>query len=1350
MKRLFFLACATVFLVAPLAVNAGTAKPYARYCSDPKEIFTGVAQNTDNSPKIELTLDPDFEKDELRGKRKISGEISVTPVYDLVVTIVPTINEYCLPQYDDDGTMIQKVDPPTTLPFQLFIEDAFVYQQWTIPAVRPYVDEGSWILVGPSTARWNGRWNESGQPVYEWKIPGWTHGITATEVKLKALINSVTSGTPLLVVANRTKKDGAVERTEKQISFNLCVPIWGSGNHRLIGTYAGTGGSDIIPLSERVQHFDKVREEGFQRINPMALPQYKIFFSYFVDLKPVVGTELNPFEAIMARRLKDRDPEHPLPYTLDLHNKSLLSIIGNSSCGDTGMIFTTINKSFGNGIAMQNDSAGRMGTVIGGSQPPRTYVHEWGHTFAGLNDEYTYDPDYQGKRVTNVPLFLTNCALNPYTSYKYNNRLYDAVQYKGCSYDYIISGVAANASELDSFGRPYATLPPGSKIDELQYFYRPAFASIMGGPVKVEKRPEMFNVVSCGWILAAIKGGDPKSYFPECAAMSGVIKEGVQAAGAFERLFALLRDPLSRLSILEKGGEGSGALVAAARAAQFKSGTQVIVRGAEARVPPVEFEAVLQGVKKEKPEQCLDASGRRVFAENPAPMREGWAKEARCAQGLAEATLLMQKIEDLKESVAVLERFLNSMTLSEREARDMRTLDKTAFVLFPSGVEEESIYHHIGAVALACITDPQNRVKSEQAPIGVSGTVKEKMYTESTSELAQAAAKTKLDIGETHKVFQGESAGSRGKVTNNTIGRLKTLKTMLNGNFVLVTETAFKRFHTSPEVGKDAISLSVAFERGADGKTQACAVQDRWASAQIGIGGLGEFTRSTVTFGNQVFAGDCVPSSYLLGELLVGIAKNREFYEKKKAEYERLLKEAEAQLKNFEAVSYNCPRGGGATEVTTAAPNAVGNRIVRKSTVTPESRRAADAGSGQEAQATGGAADPSYLIVESFDSDDPWGEIWGIAGSAFATTTATTTSFGVATTTPRTSTTTPLSATTTPHVVTTTATFAATTTSTGEGGVGARATTTARTATTTVNATATSTATSIPSFLSRAVTAVTDAVGNIISRITRKSEMPARETSGESVAEPQRDAHIGVNLIPSPFQVENGTGAGSGVYMEGPLSLRGTIERTGDTVAGAFKSVIKFASPGGELSDLATAEVPILNPGASADMTYSFEAKRGMWRFVFCVDTDNLVVETNETDNCSPPLAIEVRGSGALPEAPARGEARLSLSVPQWSGTSAGAGRLRAGDMQLSVKVSNIGEGYSEPVKGLWQYAVATGPFNDWVEVEFPPVEPEGSVSSLYSWKGGTGLWRARFCVRSTKAPEGLFCSGAVAVDIIE
>ena len=113
-----------------------------------------------------------------------------------------------------------------------------------------------------------------------------------------------------------------------------------------------------------------------------------------------------------------------------------------------------------------------------------TVIHETGHAFCGLYDEYNRSIMVNMLGSAYGFSYGTNCVENPNYSWgDYGDNIF-----QGCAY--------------------YSN------------YFRPSLNSIMNNPFEVRQ----FNVVSCGYCSQAINGGDKKEYWKECCNMAGVIK----------------------------------------------------------------------------------------------------------------------------------------------------------------------------------------------------------------------------------------------------------------------------------------------------------------------------------------------------------------------------------------------------------------------------------------------------------------------------------------------------------------------------------------------------------------------------------------------------------------------------------------------------------------------------------------------------------------------------------------------------------------------------------------------------------------------------------------------------------
>jgi len=511
MKKIVILTLSSIFLFPVVAL---AQQPYARYGNEadcksggvPKGVFlypTGVDEKT-----IGVIVDPAF--NEKMKKERNTPDLPVTPIYDLIVEAVPTFGA-CYTETPEKFS----TEPPTTLPFTVSIKLA------------------NETLVGPGTLSYQGRKTDSGSFLYDWKLAGWKDGITE-EKKLEKLLDAVARNDPKLEIQVEVKKkNGTTETAVQKPGFSLCAPIWGSGRHIMVGQY----GDGSVGASERVAHFDTVRLDGFASTEPFAA--YQSAFSYLVDLTTREGSAYDDFLDLASRFEKEFLSSRFVPAgkggessdtrisdadKIRLGHSALGLFLEDSACGREGVQLFTVDDEYDGGSALLNDPRpgprGVRGAIVGDGQPPWVYVHETGHTFAQLADEYPYTID--AETAVNIAtedfapwwqFFLTNCSTAPVYDYRFGGKLYGETNIKGCTFTKYTTG------NKDEF-----------------FFYRPSSDSLMRGN---ESKVRQFNVVSCGWILAAIKGGDAKSHFPECAKMGGVVKDGVQAS-AFYPLFALL------------------------------------------------------------------------------------------------------------------------------------------------------------------------------------------------------------------------------------------------------------------------------------------------------------------------------------------------------------------------------------------------------------------------------------------------------------------------------------------------------------------------------------------------------------------------------------------------------------------------------------------------------------------------------------------------------------------------------------------------------------------------------------------------------------------------------------------
>lgn len=498
--------CAVFFLLFVFPVFAfaesGVSAVVSRYCPDPaKDFFKGSIYYENGKPWVEVEVDPEFKQKVLREERKITGDIPLTPVYDLVVRIKPEFNYYCIPGWMDGAPVTEDKLPPF-----LHVTAAIIVGTADEPVVDPVVFSRT------------SQQDDQGRFIYERKMQGWTNGI-ASGHKLERLIDEISKGqwlseqgvgvSTVNALIEIQKPSGGSEKIKSPVTMSTCAPIWGGGQHRIVGMY------DNNIANEIVSYFDTVRKVGFAKVEPYA--SHQNFFSYFVDLKKAIEGSTKPITqiALEAKNAKLRTP------TIAVQNNVLVKYLNESSCKNGFYLLKVGNANnslpwglggialFGasvSGALIDTEGAQLVAGSRGASDVGIVFVHEFSHTFAGLNDEYVYKAESK-----NVGLPLRNCSVRPFVDFSYQNKLYGNTRYEGCSFQYDVG---------DKSSVPNAR------------YYRPSNQSVMN------RAGDEFNVVSCGYILAAIKGGDAKSYFPECAKMDGIIKDGITAQGTFSSMFA--------------------------------------------------------------------------------------------------------------------------------------------------------------------------------------------------------------------------------------------------------------------------------------------------------------------------------------------------------------------------------------------------------------------------------------------------------------------------------------------------------------------------------------------------------------------------------------------------------------------------------------------------------------------------------------------------------------------------------------------------------------------------------------------------------------------------------------------
>ncbi|MDO8523897.1 MAG: hypothetical protein Q7R74_01560, partial [bacterium] len=409
-----------------------------------------------------IIVDPEFNAK--MKKERFTPDLPVTPIYDLIVEAVPTWGTCYTAEPEKFPT-----EPPKTLSFPVSIK------------------LGNETLVGPGTLQYYGRKSDDGRFLYDWKLPGWKDGIAPAE-KLEKLIEAVVKKDPSLKISVDIKhKDGTKELVSSDPIFGLCAPVWGTGRHSI--SYVRTGGS-VYTVPKLTSASEQIRTEGFDVIDPYKT--YRDTFSHAVDLRlySVYSESSSWFE-----RIEDLGKIETRP-TLAMHNAIFEDAARSFTCKAEHYMVMTPDLDEKTGISSGGGSALFINPESGFPLVPLA-MHEFSHAFAALNDEYPYPPPREGFR--SVWTAFKNCSLAPDIDWVSGGIRYGDNNHEGCSSRHDFTSVE-------------------------QKTFRPSENSLMRGYEGNDQ--DRLNVVSCGYVVAAIKGGKGPEYWKECMSLDTVKPTG--------------------------------------------------------------------------------------------------------------------------------------------------------------------------------------------------------------------------------------------------------------------------------------------------------------------------------------------------------------------------------------------------------------------------------------------------------------------------------------------------------------------------------------------------------------------------------------------------------------------------------------------------------------------------------------------------------------------------------------------------------------------------------------------------------------------------------------------------------
>jgi hypothetical protein len=332
---------------------------------------------------------------------------------------------------------------------------------------------------------------------YEYLLEGWPDSWILSVGELEQLTKQMTEGNavkvrlvlyPKVLNGPDFTTTSEVERSAEYVlisgykdslNYGLCVRMYGKGEHRVVGlvteSYTGASKLDYLPyfFLNFAQNFSKSHE---------PFKKYADRFSHFADISFI--------------------PKKYFPLRSDgyFSQSAIYNVKGLSACGETAsQYFLFTDAGLRASYTYVNSRVAFLAFMPNSFLQDNFFVmlHEMAHSFAGVGDEYLYTLEYNPgiSEWNNLTRFTSpNCVYTPDVEpYVYLQSIFE---YQGVSY----------ASPKKGCAHPN--------------LYRPSETSLMKNHILPGKNK--FNVVSCGYVIAAIKGGNPKSYWKECVGLDTI------------------------------------------------------------------------------------------------------------------------------------------------------------------------------------------------------------------------------------------------------------------------------------------------------------------------------------------------------------------------------------------------------------------------------------------------------------------------------------------------------------------------------------------------------------------------------------------------------------------------------------------------------------------------------------------------------------------------------------------------------------------------------------------------------------------------------------------------------------
>jgi len=431
---------------------------------------------------------------------------------------------YLDPEYISRTEQTRKFTPTQITPFDDIICEVKVQDACGVNSNSPVNlkaqlltrdSSGNWnvVLEESQSSEWTGmspldsQGNSLDYQIYQWKIKGWSEpspvGWTSDNDKMEELISA---GKVKCVVSDASNPANTVS-TMPVITSN-CVHVWGKEDAVKVGFLRGEtssysrGNSNVntntLQLSTHTTvyaYLDDVKNkyirDGFNGVSPFKENSDK--FSYFLDLKKF------PDSSIITIRLgKNR-------FVLGNVEKKIDQL--RSCKTDYNILFSSkvgVATGYGEHSILFNNEVIEEYFIRGQLVAPEfAIIHEFGHKYCGLNDEYDKREMSGGTRVILISNFLFSMGAQ-YTERNCKGPLW----FPGAWQSYDINT-----------GKDVYFANPTKGCDFFPENFRPSNKSLMNNFGFKDNR---FNVVSCGYCLKKINGGILDTAWKQCMTMDTV------------------------------------------------------------------------------------------------------------------------------------------------------------------------------------------------------------------------------------------------------------------------------------------------------------------------------------------------------------------------------------------------------------------------------------------------------------------------------------------------------------------------------------------------------------------------------------------------------------------------------------------------------------------------------------------------------------------------------------------------------------------------------------------------------------------------------------------------------------